>query len=204
MAMTWEAALEATLVADFGDLNAKLVLGPTHKLGVSKKTLERWTDPTAGGARNHWVEMRLTMEITVSLFLFDEHPKGKFGKALRRHGIPADVRSVMQLVRIDPSTVYRGGARFRWVTASTVLLRSIESLHAHLIRRPSQSKEARTRRTDETKDTVQREMEYLLALSKRHAIVEMEKMEQETARRQEARTKALMERAGQQKRARSE
>ena len=155
MAMTWEAALEATLVADFGDLNAKLVLGPTHKLGVSKKTLERWTDPTAGGARNHWVEMRLTMEITVSLFLFDEHPKGKFGKALRRHGIPADVRSVMQLVRIDPSTVYRGGARFRWVTASTVLLRSIESLHAHLIRRPSQSKEARTRRTDETKETVQ-------------------------------------------------
>ena len=56
----------------------------------------------------------------------------------------------------------------------------------------------------ETKDMVQREMEYLLALSKRHAIVEIEKMEQETARRQEARTKALMERAGQQKRARSE
>ena len=56
----------------------------------------------------------------------------------------------------------------------------------------------------ETKDTVQREMEYLLALSKRHAIVEMEKMEQETARRQEARTAALKERAGQQKRAQSE
>ena len=56
----------------------------------------------------------------------------------------------------------------------------------------------------ETKDMVQREMEYLLALSKRHAIVEIEKMEQETARRQEARTAALLERAGQQKRARSE
>ena len=56
----------------------------------------------------------------------------------------------------------------------------------------------------ESKDTVQREMEYLLALNKRHAIVEIEKLEQETARRQEARTKALMERAGQQKRARSE
>ena len=56
----------------------------------------------------------------------------------------------------------------------------------------------------EGKETLQREMEYLLALNKRHAIVEIEKMEQETARRQEARTKALMERAGQQKRARSE
>ena len=56
----------------------------------------------------------------------------------------------------------------------------------------------------EGKETLQREMEYLLALSKRHAIAEMEKMELETARRQEARTKALMERAGQQKRARSE
>ena len=43
-----------------------------------------------------------------------------------------------------------------------------------------------------------------MTLNKRHAIVEIEKMEQETARRQEARTKALMERAGQQKRARSE
>ena len=56
----------------------------------------------------------------------------------------------------------------------------------------------------EGKETLQREMEYLMTLNKRHAIVEMEKMEQETARRQEARTKALMERAGQQKRARSE
>ena len=56
----------------------------------------------------------------------------------------------------------------------------------------------------EGKETLQREMEYLIALNKRHAIVEIEKMEQETARRQEARTKALMERAGQQKRARSE
>ena len=56
----------------------------------------------------------------------------------------------------------------------------------------------------EGKETVQREMEYLMTLNKRHAIVEIEKMEQETARRQEARTKALMERAGQQKRARSE
>ena len=56
----------------------------------------------------------------------------------------------------------------------------------------------------EGKETLQREMEYLLALSKRHAIVEIEKMEQETARRQEARTAALKERAGQQKRARSE
>ena len=56
----------------------------------------------------------------------------------------------------------------------------------------------------EGKETLQREMEYLIALNKRHAIVEMEKMEQETARRQEARTAALLERAGQQKRARSE
>ena len=56
----------------------------------------------------------------------------------------------------------------------------------------------------EGKETLQREMEYLMTLNKRHAIVEIEKMEQETARRQEARTKALMERAGQQKRARSE
>ena len=54
------------------------------------------------------------------------------------------------------------------------------------------------------KDTVQREMEYLLALNKRHAIVEIEKMELETAKRQEARTAALKQRAGQQKRARSE
>ena len=56
----------------------------------------------------------------------------------------------------------------------------------------------------ETKETVQREMEYLFALNKRHAILEIEKMEQETAKRQEARTLALKQRAGQQKRARSE
>ena len=56
----------------------------------------------------------------------------------------------------------------------------------------------------EGKETLQREMEYLLALSKRHAIVEIEKMELESAKRQEARTAALMQRAGQQKRARSE
>ena len=56
----------------------------------------------------------------------------------------------------------------------------------------------------ESKETLQREMEYLLALNKRHAIVEMEKMELESAKRQEARTLALKQRAGQQKRARSE
>ena len=56
----------------------------------------------------------------------------------------------------------------------------------------------------EGKETVQREMEYLIALNKRHAIVEIEKMEQKTARRQEACTAALKERAWGQKRARSE
>ena len=56
----------------------------------------------------------------------------------------------------------------------------------------------------EGKETLQREMEYLMTLNKRHAIVEMEKMELETAKRQEARTAALKQRAGQQKRARSE
>lgn len=45
-----------------------------------------------------------------------------------------------------------------------------------------------------TKHEVQTEMELLIALNKRHAIVEKEKIEAETARRAEERTKALMDR----------
>ena len=45
-----------------------------------------------------------------------------------------------------------------------------------------------------TKHEVQTEMELLIALNKRHAIVEKEKIEAESARRAEERTKALMDR----------
>ena len=48
----------------------------------------------------------------------------------------------------------------------------------------------------EGKETLQSEFEYLMALNKRHAIIEIEKMELETAKRLEARTLALKQRAG--------
>jgi len=57
-----------------------------------------------------------------------------------------------------------------------------------------------------TKHEVQTEMELLIALNKRHAIVEKEKIETESARRAEERTKMLMDRlaAAGKKRARHE
>ena len=58
----------------------------------------------------------------------------------------------------------------------------------------------------ESKETLQREMEYLMTLNKRHAIVEKEKIDTETARRAEERTKMLMDRlaAAGKKRARTQ
>ena len=55
-----------------------------------------------------------------------------------------------------------------------------------------------------SKNEVQTETEYLIALNKRHAIVEKEKIDTEAARRAEERTKVLMDRLAASKRARHE
>ena len=53
-----------------------------------------------------------------------------------------------------------------------------------------------------SKNEVQTETEYLIALNKRHAIVEKERIDTEAARRAEERTKVLMDRLAASKRAR--